>query len=162
MREGMLALVLAGAIVAPAPALAQTDEQVNKYMEMARTDVKRDKTAIIGAAMGFTGEEAAKFWPVYKEYEAELSKVGDERLSLIKEYAASFQTMTDAKAAELTAKALEQEQKRLDLLKKYDARLAKEMSPVVAARFLQVENRLNLLLDLQVASQIPLIHKAGM
>lgn len=162
MRHALAAFCFAATISMPATVAAQTEAEADKFVEMVRTDLKKDKVAIIGASMGFTGDEAATFWPIYKEYETELSAIGDERIALIKQYAANFKSMTDATANELATKALGQEQKRLDLVKKFHARLSREMSPVLAARFIQIENRLNLILDLQMASEVPLIHKSGM
>jgi hypothetical protein len=109
--------------------------------------------------MQSTADEAAMFWPIYEEYEAERSEIGDQRMALIMDYADHFQTMTDEKAAELGATALGLEEARTALKKKYFQKLQAEMSPVTAARFLQVENQLTMVLDLQIASQVPLISK---
>ena len=148
------------ALVAAAPLAAQDASMTEeKFLELVRSNVQKDKVAIIGSAMNFTAEEAGKFWPIYKEYESELATVGDQRLALIKDYAANFMTMTDEKAGELAGKAIDIEQKRFDLKKQCFNKLASDISPVIAARFLQVENQLNLVLDLKIAQQIPLIEK---
>ena len=148
------------ALVAAAPLVAQDASMTEeKFLELVRSNVQKDKVAIIGSAMNFTAEEAGKFWPIYKEYESELATVGDQRLALIKDYAANFMTMTDEKAGELAGKAIDIEQKRFDLKKQCFNKLASDISPVIAARFLQVENQLNLVLDLKIAQQIPLIEK---
>jgi hypothetical protein len=165
MRTRILIAFLSAALLAQSGALAQSaqgsQESSDKFLDLMRTDLKKDKVAIIGSAMGFTGDEAAKFWPVYKDYEAELTPIGDQRVGLIKDYAASYKTMSNEKAGQLAVKAMDLRQKRLDLMKKYYQRLAKEMSPIVAARFLQVEDQLNLILDLKIAQELPLIQKPG-
>jgi len=152
------AAVMAAFIVAPAVA----QEPVNgseQMIELVRTDIQKQRIAIIGEAMQFTADEAAAFWPIYEAYEAERSEIGDQRVALIREYADHFQTMTDEKAGELGARALELEEARTVLKKKYFEKIQAEMSPVTAARFLQVENQLTMVLDLQIASQVPLISK---
>ncbi len=132
---------------------------IDEFIEMVRTGVKKERVTLMGEAMQFTGDEAGDFWPIYSDYEAEFSKLGDERLALVKDFAANYQTMTAEKARELGEKVLSLEEQRTALKKKYFARIADAMSPVVAARFLQAENQINMLLDLQLASQIPLIKK---
>lgn len=66
------------------------------YVELLRSDVRARKVGIITEVMQFTDAEDAKFWPVYRENETELAKVNDDRLALIKEYAVSYDKMTDA------------------------------------------------------------------
>jgi hypothetical protein len=134
-------------------------DSVDSDIALLRSDISKDKVSLITANMHFTPEEAGAFWPVYKQYDAELSKIGDERVALIKDYAANQQSMTDAKAKELTDKWLDTEEKRLALKKKYVAEFEKVLSGKTTARFLQVENRINMLLDLQVASAVPLVTK---
>jgi hypothetical protein len=134
-------------------------DSVDNDIALLRSDISKDKVSLITANMAFTPEEAGAFWPVYKQYDAELSKIGDERVALIKDYAANQQNMTDAKARELTDKWLDTEEKRLALKKKYMAEFEKVLSAKTTARFLQVENRINMLLDLQVASAVPLVTK---
>jgi hypothetical protein len=153
-------IVTVAAMVVAAPAVAQEPVDNSEQMiELVRTDIQKQRVAIIGDAMQFTADEAAMFWPIYEEYEAERSEIGDQRMALIMDYADHFQTMTDEKAAELGATALGLEEARTALKKKYFQKLQAEMSPVTAARFLQVENQLTMVLDLQIASQVPLISK---
>jgi hypothetical protein len=72
-----------------------------------------------GAALALDATQVAAFWPVYKKYEAELAKIGDERYAGIKDYAANYGSLTDAKATELTDRALGFVEKRLALIKRY-------------------------------------------
>jgi hypothetical protein len=81
------------------------------YIELLRSDVKTKKVAIITEVIQFTNEEAKVFWPVYREYDFELSKIGDGRLELIKDYAQNYETMTDEKARDLVERALKLEGK---------------------------------------------------
>lgn len=142
------------------PAVAQQEPlTVDELIELVRSDVQKDKVAIMGAAMGFTADEAAKFWPIYEGYEAELAKVGDRRVMLIKDYAENFTSMTDDKANALAEGAMGIEAQRMELKHAAFEKISKEISPVVGARFLQVENQINLLLDIQLAQQMPLIEK---
>ena len=144
------------------PGLAMAEEELtstDQLLELMRIDLKKERVLVVGDAMEFTGEEAATFWPIYKEYEAEFTKQGDARLALLKEYAESFDTMTDDKATDLASRALDLETERTALKRRYLEKIATAMSPSIAARFLQVENQIGALLDLQIAAQVPLVEK---
>lgn len=134
-------------------------QDVNSFVELLRSDIRTQKVAIIAEAMQFEEPEAAAFWPVHREYENALSEILDGRLELIKEYAANYQSMTDEKAAELATASLELEAARTDLKEEYFGRFSEALSPIRAARFLQIDNQLNMVIDLQIASQLPLISK---
>lgn len=127
------------------------------YFELLRSDVKAKKVAIITEVMQFTDEEAKTFWPVYREYDVELSKIGDSRLELIKDYAQHYETMTDEKAKNLVERALKLEERRTKLKKKYFKKFDKVLPSKTVAKYFQLENQINLLIDMQIASELPLI-----
>jgi hypothetical protein len=149
-------LLLVFALVTTA-AYAQDD--VDSFVELLRSDVKTNKKAIITAAMEFTDAQAAAFWPIYRNYEFDLDKLGDARLALTKEYADNYENMTDAKAKELMEKAFKFQEERLKLRKKYFGEFSKVLSPAMAAKFIQVENQIHLVIDMQIASELPLVQK---
>lgn len=156
-------LVLAAALGAGVPAGAQTpgpeseDLNLRAYVELLRSDARAKKVVVISQVMEFTEEEDLKFWPIYREYEAELNVLNDRKVNGIKDYADHFETMTEAKAAELASLALQLEADRVVLKRKYVDRVGKALSPKMAARFLQVENQLLWIIDLQIASSLPVI-----
>ncbi len=134
-------------------------QDVDSFIEMLRSDVKTNKKAIITAAMDFTDAQAATFWPIYRNYEFDLDKLGDARVALIKDYAENYENMTDVKAKELTEKSFKFQEDRLKLRKKYFNEISKALSPALAAKFTQVENQMQLLVDMQIASELPLLEK---
>lgn len=159
-------LTLAVLFVLAIPVVAQEKKQsdaayLDAYIEMARSDLKTEKTAIITQAIPMTEQESAAFWPVYRKYDLELNQLGDERLRLIKDYAANYKTMTDAKAKELADRMLAWDEKRVKMKKQYFAQFSKVLPAAKAARLLQLENRIGLLIDLQIAANVPLIEKAN-
>jgi len=144
----------------PAPPSTMTDTQqknVQEYVELLRSDVRQQKAEIMGAVMALNIEEAAKFWPIYNEYDGELTKLNDQRLENIKDYAANYDSMTDAKADELVRNAFEYRKQRTELVGKYYGRVKDALGSVQAARFLQVEEQLLEIIDLQIASSLPLV-----
>ena len=135
-----------------APSFAQTD-----VIELLRSDIQTQKKAIMTQAMALTEAESQVFWPIYNDYQNELRKVGDQRVALIKDYAANYDTMTDEMAKDITKRAIKQQEDRLALYKKYNGKMAKELGPKVAARWLQTEHAINTLIDVQVAAELPLM-----
>jgi hypothetical protein len=131
------------------------------YAELLRSDVRAEKVAIITEVMGFTEAEDAAFWPIYREYDLEMAKLGDERVALIAEYAKNYANVTDELADRLASKALELESRRQELKGQVYQKVKKALSPLTAARFLQVEHQLLLLIDLQIASALPIAPPAG-
>jgi hypothetical protein len=142
---------------APAAADATRARNLQAYVELLRSDIRDQKVALISGMMQFSEEDDAKFWPVYREYEQELSSINDERLALIREYASTYEQMTDQIANRLAHTALDLEARRNALKTKYYERLTAILPARTAARVLQVENQILLLLDLQIAAALPVI-----
>jgi hypothetical protein len=94
---------------------------------------------------------------VYREYEFELSKLGDTRVALIKEYAEHYYTLGNEKAKELAKKFFDLEERRTSLKRKYYRKMEKGLPARTVSKFFQVEHRINLLIDVQLAAQLPLI-----
>jgi hypothetical protein len=160
LLTGLTLMALAG----PATARAQDksgkdtrDLNLRAYVELLRTDVRGQKVAIITQLMEFTEAEDQTFWPIYREYELELTRLNDERISGIQEYANGYPNVSDALADKLALKALDLESRRNALKSKYYERLKTALSPKTAARFLQVENQLLMIIDLQIASSLPIV-----
>ncbi|NIS81997.1 MAG: hypothetical protein GTO14_17720 [Anaerolineales bacterium] len=149
----MKKLLMVGAFVLVATVVYAQDA----YIELLRSDLRTEKVGIITQVMQFTAEEADAFWPVYREYELELTKLGDVRIGLIKDYVQHYETMTDAKARELVKKVLDLERKRTSLKKKYFNRFDRVLPSKTVAKFFQLENQILLLMDLQIASELPFI-----
>lgn len=137
---------------------AETQElNIEAYIDLLRADVRAKKTAILTETMQFNDQQAAKFWPVYHEYDAELQKLNDQRVAGIKEYAKNYANMTDAKADELAKLALDLENRRNELKKKYYEKIRDQIGAIMAARFLQVENQMLMVIDLQISSSLPIM-----
>ncbi len=159
----MLALL----IFAPA-ALAQTGEQdgispnsgpqnIQAYITLLRSNVRQQKAEMLGEVMQLSAADAAKFWPIYDEYDKELTKLNDLRIANIQEYASAYDQMTDEKADGLVEKALSYRKQRSELLAKYYERVKQALGGITAARFIQVEDQLLSIIDLQIDSSLPVV-----
>lgn len=138
---------------------AKSPEELNtkEYIELLRKDVNKEKTQLLGSVMQLDAEDAAKFWPIYREYNAELQKLNDLRVANIQEYARTYLQMTDDKADELIKNAMSYQKQRAELLAKYYEGVKKELGAVTAARFVQVESQLLNLIDLKIAASLPVV-----
>jgi len=140
-----------------AKASSPKDLNLKEYIDLLRKDVRAEKAKVLGAVMQLDTDDAAKFWPIYKEYEAELDKVNDLRVANILEYSKAYTQLTDQKADELIHNAMGFQKQRDELLGKYYDRMKQELGAITAARFVQVEHQLLLLIDLQIASSLPVV-----
>ena len=133
------------------------NQNIQAYLELLRSDVRQQKAEIMGSVMQLSAADAAKFWPIYSEYDAELTKLNDQRIENIKEYARLYDNMTDEKADELIQKSLAFQQQRAELFAKTYGRMKEAVGAVTAARFAQVEHQLLLIIDLQIAASLPVV-----
>jgi len=141
-------------------AVSATETQeanLKAYVDLLRKDLRQDKVAIFTELMQLTPEEAAKFWPVYNEYDKALTKLGDERIALIRMYSDNYSSLTDEKAKQIATGVLDFEDHRNQLKRQYFQRMSQALSAKQAARFLQIENQIERLLDLQIAAGLPIV-----
>lgn len=158
----ILILLVAGGVAAHAQTSAPQEANtralnLNAYAELLRSDVRAQKIAILTAVMEFTEAEDAAFWPLYREYDAEMAKLGDERVALVAEYARHYSKLSDAVADSLATRALDLEARRQAAKRKVHERVKTVLSPSKALRFLQVEHQLLLLIDLQISAALPVV-----
>jgi hypothetical protein len=137
---------------------AKVRAEIDKAIEGLRKDVRAGKADILGKTMELDSTQAAAFWPVYKQYEAEAQLLGNERVGIIQDLAEHFDSLDDAKAKGLLERQMALEEKKLALQKKYKDEMLKVLPAKTVARFFQVDSRLNKLVELTVASEIPLVY----
>jgi hypothetical protein len=136
-------------------------QNIQAYIDLLRADVRQQKAEMVGAVMQLSAADAAKFWPIYEEYDTELAKLNDLRIANIQEYANTYDQMTDEKADELIQKALSFRKQRSELLAKSYERVKQALGGIEAARFIQVEDQLLLIIDLQIDSSLPVVGQSS-
>jgi hypothetical protein len=146
---------------AESPATDAQKKNLQVYVDLLRKDVRQQKAEIMGAIMVLSADDAAKFWPIYSEYDVELTKLNDQRVENIKEYARTYNAMTDEKADELIRKSLAYQKQRAELLAKTYDRVKQAVGAITAARFAQVEHQLLLIIDLQIVSSLPIVEQGS-
>ena len=136
-------------------------QDLDAYIKMMQSDISQQKVTIITQNMLFTEKEAEKFWKIYKDYDKEVQAVSEKRYAIIKEFADNYLNMTDEKAEKLMEDALKYRQTRLQLKLNLWNTLKNKISPAKAAKFIQLENQMQLLIDVQIAAELPLIEKTA-
>jgi hypothetical protein len=157
MMRMLVGAVLLSLLAFSSGSAAQSNgPSLDSYIESLRADVRADKVAIITEAMQLNEQDSKIFWPVYRKYDADLMKVNDQRVALIKSYADKFTTMTDADAKAMIDQSLNFESSKTEFKKKYAKEFQKAgLSSLTVAKFMQLEHRLDLLIDLKIASELP-------
>ena len=152
--------VLSAQQAAPSPASGgnTTDEQVNDAnIQLMRRDIRAERKKVVAANMPLTDTEATKFWPVYDRYIAETIKVNDVRFALLKEYAKNFNTATEEQADSFIKRWLALDQDNTQLRLKFIPEFEKVISHKKTAMFFQIDRRVSMMIELQLASQVPLV-----
>ena len=139
-------------------ALAQ-DAQTKALLEKYRADFNAAKKDTINEVMKLSDAEAAKFWPIYQDYEKKLNAFSDKRLKFANDFtiAQSATTFDPQQARDLTQRWLKLQHERINLWETYSGKISRAVSPVRGAQFLQIENEIATVLDLSVLSNAPLV-----
>jgi hypothetical protein len=139
------------------PASAPPNSVSDKDIEMLRADLRAQRKEITAQNMSLTADEATKFWPIFDQYRKEAIKINDDRWALIKDYAANYNTMTDAQAQDYIKKSNTIDEQLLALRMKYVPTFEKVISPKKTALWVQIDRRIDLLINLQLSSIIPMV-----
>ena len=149
-----LAPVVIGRLVA-----ASTDSEkknIDQYITLLREDVRQQRAQLTGAVMQLTPEESKKFWPIYDEYQAALTKLNDSRMQNLKAYSAGYGRLTDEQTDHMIKEELNLRKQRDELLARSYERVKQSLGAVTAARFLLIESQLQSIIDLQLDSVLPI------
>ncbi len=158
VRFGVLTTVvtvlLVAGVASPSSAQSPTPEA---YLELLRSDVRTSKVEILTEALALSEPQGTAFWPIYREYDTELAKLVDRKIVMIKAFAETYGSITDEQATLFAKDWFALHSDRLKLRKKYFDKVSKAVSPLIAAQFIQLENIIGLLIDIQIAAELPLM-----
>ncbi|ABF40925.1 hypothetical protein Acid345_1924 [Candidatus Koribacter versatilis Ellin345] len=136
----------------------QPDSINDKDIEMLRANLRENRKELMAQNMTLTADEATKFWPIFDQYRKEAIKPNDERWALIKEYAANYDTMTEAQAQDYMKRSTAVDQELHALRLKYVPAFEKVISPKKTALWFQIDRHIDLMINLQLSSLIPLVN----
>jgi hypothetical protein len=165
---GMVVATALGAGMAGAGAAVQQQQVIvqrvispsvsDEDIALLRRDLRAMKMQVIGQNMSLSEAEGQKFWPIYNHYVKDLQAVNDQKYALLKQYAEMWETMSDQDALIYVRNWLETDGKAQALRLRYVPVVSEVLPGRKAATFFQLDRRLNMMIDLQLFSQIPLAH----
>jgi hypothetical protein len=161
---GIAFLLSAGAM--PGPARAQADAPVAAApekpitaadLEGLRAELRSSKKQAVAASLKLTDAEATRFWPVYDQYAADIIKIKNDQYQLIAEYLNTFGKYDDAKATDFINRWLDLDVRTTALRARYAPIVGRVLPGVKTASFFQIDRRLQMLVDLNLASRLPVL-----
>ena len=137
-------------------ASSEREPSIDQEIAMLRSDLRSTRKQVIAANMQLTPEQSEKFWPIYEQYINELVKINGAKYGLVKEYLQST-NMTEEQADSLSKRWIEVDESVAQLRLKYIPIFRKALTAKGTAMFFQLDRRVQMMIDLQLASSIPLI-----
>ena len=151
----LLTLSLATLALSPLCHAQNLPASLNSSIELVRAGAQADRVTIITGAMNFSDKDGAVFWPMYRRYEYERSRLDDRRVSVIKEYAAKYPSLTDGEAKEMAVKMFDCDRSLATLKRKYFKKFNSVLPAFTVTKFFQVEHRIDLMMDMRVDATLP-------
>jgi len=143
-----------------APAIQIQEPTIDSTIAVVRANMQADRTTLITTGMNFNDKEGAAFWPIYKEYEYERSRLDDRRAAVIKEYMQKYPNLTDSEAKAMADQMLDCASRLAELKKKYYKKFNKVLPALTVTKFFQLEHRVDLMMDMQVEASLPPLTQA--
>jgi len=157
----MKKLILIFALLVFGFGFAAADDGTDEFIELLRSDLRADKQALVEIAMDLTEADAEIFWPIYRKYEAERTALGDRTIEVLKAFPGAVNVTETTTVAMLGDEWMKIQEDRVKMTKKYYKEASKKLAPRVAVRWMQVEHRISLLINLQLAADVPLVKPLG-
>ena len=136
---------------------AQSENFETRYIDILKKDIQTEAKTLVGENLEMTEGQAEVFWPLYDEYDADLLELSNERLNVISSYMLDYYDLSDEKAETIVNQAMDIDQKRLDLKRKYIAKMNEVLPQKLVGKFFQIDNYLQTLMTIQRQSTIPFI-----
>lgn len=153
MKKALAVLALAGAIGVPS-AWAQSNDS---SIRLTRSAVQAERQALIATNLGLTEEEKAIFWPLYTDYRKAMDEVSDDKVKFFERFFSSYETLTNDEAFELLNESFEFKARYLKVQKTHAAKMRKHLPGKTVARFFQIENKMDVIVDYEMSGEFPLI-----
>jgi hypothetical protein len=153
----MLAFALISLPVCAEEKKSGNDGKVNSNMEIIREKIQADKKLLVASNMDLTETEAKAFWPIYDEFQTQLTQNNERIANLIMEYAENYKIMTAETAQKLLNESLMIEAQRLELRQLYLPKFHTALPAIKVARYYQIENKIQAILQYELADGIPLM-----
>jgi hypothetical protein len=138
-------------------AVSGASAQNQRAAELTRSAIQAERQAILAANLGLDEDERAVFWPLYQEYRDALESAVSTRVELLHQYFASYETLTDKQALDLLDKHIAWKKEVLKIRTTYAKKMRKELPGKTVARFFQIETKMDIIVEYELAGEIPLM-----
>ena len=155
MKQIVVALTALAALGAAEASLAQA-VNTRDQNELIISQIQTDKRAVVLSAPQLTDTQVAAFTPIYDEYQREMKGVMTRGSDVINKFAANYGSMTDDAAKGIMKDFFKVRNERNALVEEYAKKFGRVLPATKVLQWVQVENKLNTLLDAEAASIIPL------
>ena len=152
MGRAMASMILLMLLAAPAWA-----QQITDQIEVTRSVAEAERKLIVSKNLKLTEAESEAFWPVYNQYREDIRKVTDKRVALIRKFASEFETLDDDRAEGLMKDYLDFQEEHVKTRRSHVKKFSKVLPPRKLFRFYQIDGKLNVIVDFELARSIPLI-----
>jgi hypothetical protein len=149
---GILAILVAA--FTPAIVLAQT---VDDAIQLTRSAIQTERQAVVAANLGLNESESAVFWPMYRDYRNAVNQAADAKVDILRRLFSDYETLTDDEAMSLLDDHLAFEKEMLKIRTSYAKKMSKVLPGRTVARFFQIENKMDAIIDYEMAGEIPLV-----
>ena len=136
-------------------AQSEAPASMDSAFAVARASIQADKATIVGQGMAFSDKDAAAFWPIYRQYQYERSKLDDGREAVIREYAQKYPNLSDGEAKNMATRMFECDSRLAELKKVYFKKFNKVLPALTVTKFFQLEHRIDLVTDVRMESSLP-------
>lgn len=140
--------------------LAETQHEVfAEEIDFARQVISKQRRDLVQKNMGLSAHDEKKFWGVYNGYRDEIKPILDQQVKLVTDYADAYvnDNLTDQLAIEFAETLITLKGKKLALRKDYIDKFQKFLRPKQVARFVQIENKLDAIMNYDLARKVPLV-----
>jgi hypothetical protein len=147
-----LSLIAALALATPVIAQTATDDK-----ELTKSVISTQRQAIVAENLNLTEAQGKIFWPLYREYGAEMDQITDRKMKLLEDYAHKYEGLTDEEAASVMTNYFAIQKDELKAKEKWFGKFSKELPMKTVTRFFQIEYKLDAIVRVEMTQMIPLV-----
>ena len=155
MKKLTVILVMVCCCTGVPDAWAQLED--DRAVQLTRSAIQAERQAILATNLELDEKQSAVFWPLYQEYRNALESAINTRIDLLNQYFASYETLTDKEANALLEKRIAWEKDVLKVKSEYAKKMSKALPGKTVAKFFQIENKMDIIVEYELAGEIPLI-----
>jgi Spy/CpxP family protein refolding chaperone len=162
MHGQIIRLAACALVLAMSPGWAvQASEQAlaDEQLTAARDELQAGRRQIIAEELRLDAAQDAAFWPIYDQYQQQVMEVRDRYARAVTDYLQRHRAgeISETDAARFVDEGLAFKQDLLDVRRNYLKKFKRALPIRKVARFYQIENKLDVEVDAQLALAIPLM-----